>query len=98
SRPKGTMKTALERRYAVAIHERATASMENSAPICGRAMFTADPSKGVMNPAISAATRTIRRSVCVGADDGTRQMAGSPGGVGCALSEAGTIPGFDRDR
>ncbi len=90
-RPKGTMKTAVARRYAVAIQERATASMWNSAPIWGRAMFTADPSNGVMNPARRAMRRTIRFSVSIGAGGGAGQTSGSPGDRPCVLSGSGTV-------
>ena len=59
--PIGTRKTADARRYAVAIQEREIASMENSDPIIGRAILTADPSNGVRNPARIA----IRRTMCL---------------------------------
>jgi hypothetical protein len=58
--PNGTRRMAMERRYAVVIQERVTASSENSSPIEGSAIFTDEPSKGVMKLLIIAMKRITR--------------------------------------
>jgi hypothetical protein len=55
--PTGRRKMADARRYAVETQLREMASIENVLPIAGRAMFTAERSKGVMKPARTAMNR-----------------------------------------
>jgi len=57
------------------IQERVIASRWNSAAITGSAILTADPSKGVRNPARAAIKRTIPLSVLESGGAGVRQMA-----------------------
>src|SRR5512137_689546 len=58
SLPKGTRKTAADNRYEVAIHPRRTASMENSAPMDGRAMLMDAAMKGGKNELRAAIAST----------------------------------------
>jgi len=51
--------------------------MLNSVPMLGSAMFTAEPSKGVRNPASMAMRRIIRFSIPVTGDAGVRQISGT---------------------
>jgi hypothetical protein len=55
SLPKGTKNIAADKRYAVATQPKSTASMANSLPMVGRAIFTEEPIKGVRK-AVSVAT------------------------------------------
>jgi hypothetical protein len=55
--PNGTRKTADANIYEVATQPIKTASIDNSCPIEGSAIFTEDPIKGVRNEAIVAIIR-----------------------------------------
>lgn len=56
----GTRNIAEASMNAVETQLRSTASIANSVPIAGRAMFTAEPMKGVINAASVAMTRAAR--------------------------------------
>ena len=60
SLPSGTRNTAAASRKAVATQLNCTAFMANSAPMAGKATFTAEPRKGGRNEPVVVASRTRR--------------------------------------
>jgi hypothetical protein len=56
-RPKGTRNMAAARIYELETQLNKTASMENSRPMAGRAMFTEDPIKGVRKEPVVVTSR-----------------------------------------
>jgi hypothetical protein len=57
-RPNGRRKTVADRRYEVGIQANRTASISNSRPIRGSAMFIEEPINGVRNEAMVTTSNT----------------------------------------